>query len=420
MSRVIPYGAQKERTYNPFVGRGLLLLYVLAACGNGEPPDIVGLGDQTAVVGQQLVLELDGVDPDGDNLVYRVEADIPLEGNATMTQTPTGTGLFRWTPIASNVGAHTFDFTVSDGDNDTTVSITIEVRAASGGVPIFRQPLGAGRVVNLANEPCIMLDVVIEDQDTAQVTIAEEEPLIAGATLNQLDGQSATWRWCPTPAQVAESDRYTLVLSADDADNPKTIKMYVLVLSGGGNGPPSLVINEVDYDNVGTDSSEYLELFNPSSGTTSLAGLAVVLVNGATNTEYATIDLSPLVSIAPGGYLVIAGSAVTVPASALKLDPVWTQDEIQNGGPDGIVVVDTVKQAVLDAISYEGSITAASITGFSSPVNLVEGQALDSATADSTTVLKTLCRIPNGQDTNEALADWTLCNSRTVGTANVP
>jgi hypothetical protein len=347
------------------VGRGLLLLYVLAACGNGEPPDIVGLGDQIAVVGQQLVLELDGVDPDGDNLVYRVEADIPLEGNATMTQTPTGTGLFRWTPIASNVGAHTFDFTVSDGDNDTTVSITIDVRAASGGVPIFRQPLGAGRVVNLANEPCIMLDVVIEDQDTAQVTIAEEEPLIAGATLNQLDGQSATWRWCPAPAQVAESDRYTLVLSADDADNPKTIKMYVLVLSGGGNGPPSLVINEVDYDNVGTDSSEYLELFNPSSGTTSLAGLAVVLVNGATNTEYATIDLSPLVSVAPGGYLVIAGSAVTVPAPALKLDPVWTQDEIQNGGPDGIVVVDTVKQAVLDAISYEGSITAASITSAS-------------------------------------------------------
>lgn len=409
-----------QTTYNGVVGPRLLLLCVLAACGNGEPPDIVGLGDQTAVVGQQLVLELDGVDPDGDNLVYRVQADISLEGNATMTQTPTGTGLFRWTPIASDVGAHAFDFTVSDGDNDTTVSITIDVRAASGGVPVFRQPLGAGRVVNLANEPCIMLDVVVEDQDTAQVTIGEEEPLIAGATLNQLDGQSATWRWCPTPAQVAETERYTLVLSADDGDNPKTIKMYVLVLSGGGSGAPSLVINEVDYDNVGTDSSEYLELINPSSGTTSLAGLAVVLVNGATNTEYATIDLSPLVSLAPGAYLVIAGSSVTVPASAKKLDPVWTQDEIQNGGPDGIAIVDTVKQAVLDAVSYEGSITAAAISGFASPVNLVEGQALDPATADSTTVLKTLCRSPNGQDTNEALADWTLCNSRTVGTANVP
>jgi hypothetical protein len=410
-----------ERPYNELVlGRWFWLLTALAACGNGEPPDIVGLGDQTAVVGQQFVLELDGVDPDGDNLVYRVAADVSLEGNATITQTPTGRGLFRWTPIASDVGAHGFDFTVSDGDNDTTVTITIDVRAASGGVPVFRQPLGAGRVINLANEPCMMLDIVVEDQDTAQVTIAEEEPLIAGATFNQLDGTSAQWQWCPTPAQVAESDRYTLVLSADDDDNPKTIKMYVIVLSGGGTGTPTLVINEVDYDNVGTDSSEYLELFNPSSATTSLAGLAVVLVNGATNTEYATIDLSPLVSLAPGKYLVIAGASVTVPTSAIKLDPVWTQDEIQNGGPDGIAVVDTVKQAVVDAISYEGSISAATISGFSTPITLVEGQAIDSALADSTTLTKTLCRNPNGQDTNDAMTDWTLCNTRTIGATNAP
>jgi hypothetical protein len=421
VSRVIPRGEREESTYNAFVSaRWLPLVIALAACGNGEPPDIVGLGDQTAVVGQQFMLELDGVDPDGDNLVYTVEADIPLEGNASMTQTPTGKGLFRWTPIASDVGAHGFDFTVSDGSNDTTITITIDVRAASGGVPVFRQPLGAGRVVNLANEPCVMLDIVVEDQDTAQVTIGEEEPLIAGATLTQLDGTTATWRWCPSPAQVAETDRYTLVLSADDGDNPKTIKMYVLVLSGGGTGTPTLVINEVDYDNVSTDSSEYLELLNPSANTTSLAGLAVVLVNGATNTEYATIDLSPLVSLGPGKYLVIAGASVTVPTSAVKLDPVWTQDEIQNGGPDGIAVVDTVKQAVIDAVSYEGSITAATITGFSTPITLVEGQALDSATADSTTVTMTLCRSPNGQDTNDALTDWKLCSTRTIGVANVP
>lgn len=400
------------------LGRWILLVTALAACGNGEPPDIVGLTDQVAVVGQQFVLELDGVDPNGDNLVYSVTADIALDGNATMTQTPNGKGLFRWTPIASDVGAHGFDFTVSDGDNDTTVTITIDVRAASGGVPVFRQPLGAGRVVNLATEPCVMLDIVVEDQDTAQVTIAEEEPLIAGATFNQLDGTSATWRWCPSPAQVAATDRYTLVLSADDGDNPKTIKMYVIVLSGGSTS--SLVINEVDYDNVGTDSSEYLELYNPSTGSASLAGLAVVLVNGATNTDYATIDLSPLGTLGAGKYLVIAGTSVTVPTSALKLDPVWTTDEIQNGGPDGVALVDSVKQTVIDAVSYEGSITAAMVSGFSTPITLVEGQAIDPSLADSTTLTKTLCRLPNGQDTNDALTDWTLCNARTIGAANTP
>lgn len=398
--------------------RCLLLFTVVAACGNGAAPDILGLGDQVAVVGQQLTLELDGVDPDGDSLVYRVEADIPLGGNATVTQTPSGSGLFRWTPIGSDVGQHSFDFIVSDGSNDTTVTIMIDVRAASGGQPVFRQPLGAGRVINLTADPCMTVDIVVEDQDTAEVTIGEEAPQIAGATLEQADGTTAQWRWCPTAAQVAQSDRYTLVLSADDGENPKTMKMYVLVLNG--TVLPSLVINEVDYDNVGTDTTEYLELFNPSSSSTSLAGLAVVLINGSTNDAYATIDLSPVTALTSGKYLVIAGAGVTVPASALKLDPVWTQDQIQNGGPDGIAIVDVVKQVVIDAISYEGSITAANIGGFSMPISLVEGTALDSTVADSQTVLKTLCRSPNGQDTNNAATDWTLCNSRTVGTANAP
>jgi len=401
--------------------RLLLLMFVLAACGSsGEPPDIVGLTDQVAVVGQQLVIEIDGVDPDGDNLAYTVEADIKLDGNATMTQTPAGRGLFRWTPIASDVGLHTFDFTVTDGDHATTLSITIDVRAASGGLPVFRQPLGAGVVVNLATAPCMMIDIVVEDMDTAQVTIAEEQPKIAGAVLDQLDGLSARWSWCPTPAQVAETDRYTLVLSADDGENPKTIKMYVIVLSGGTSTAPGLVINEVDYDNIGTDSSEYLELLNPSASPISLAGLAIVLVNGATNTEYATIDLSSIGTLPAAKYLVIAGSAVTVPSSALKVDPLWTQDEIQNGGPDGIALVDTVKQTVIDAISYEGSITAAQISGFASPINLVEGQALDSAMGDSTTVTATMCRVPNGTDTNDATTDWKICSTRTIGTPNTP
>ena len=36
-------------------------------------------------------------------------------------------------------------------------------------------------------------------------------------------------------AYVAADNRYTLVLSADDGDNPKTIKNYLIVLRGSGN-----------------------------------------------------------------------------------------------------------------------------------------------------------------------------------------
>ena len=57
---------------------------------------------------------------------------------------------------------------------------------------------------------------------------------------------------------------------------------------------------------------------------------------------------------------------------------------------------------------------------FPAPVSLVEGTVLDAAVADSNTATKTLCRKVNGVDTNNANADWVLCNSRTIGTANQP
>lgn len=404
--------------YAVAVIRRLFVLTAVAACSSGGPPDLHGLSDQIATVGQELVMELDGDDPDGDALEYTVQADVSLDDNATMTKTPAGAGLFRWTPIAADVGARTFDFTVSDGDHETTVSISVDVRATSGGQPVFRQPLGSGRAIDLATSPCATVDVLVEDSDSAQVTITEEEPLITGAMFTQLDGTTARWRWCPTQAHVAESDRWTLSLSADDADNPKQLKNYVIVL--GGSTAPRIVINEVDYDNISTDSAEYIELVNTSMQPVTLAGLKLVLVNGGTSTGYATIDLAGAGSLAPGQFLVIANAGVSANAQAKKLDPLWTQDEIQNGGPDGVALIDDVTHTLIDALSYEGSITAATLPGFAAPVSLVEGTALTATIADSNTVSGALCRYASGQDTNNAANDWRFCTIRTVGAANKP
>src|SRR5262249_37076538 len=98
---------------------------------------------------------------------------------------------------------------------------------------LFRQPLGTGTTVDLSKTQCVDLDIVIEDQDTPQVKINQEDPVIDGGMLTALDGQSAKWHWCPSRAQEGEG-RYTLVLSADDGDNPKVIKQYLIVLRGSG------------------------------------------------------------------------------------------------------------------------------------------------------------------------------------------
>ena len=46
-----------------------------------------------------------------------------------------------------------------------------------------------------------------------------------------------------------------------------------------------LVLNEVDYDNVGADNREFVEVFNGTGAPVDLADKAVVLVNGLTGTS---------------------------------------------------------------------------------------------------------------------------------------
>jgi hypothetical protein len=91
--------------------------------------------------------------------------------------------------------------------------------------------------------------------------------------------------------------------------------------------------------------------------------------------------------------------------------------EAQNGAPDGVALVDTANGTLLDALSYEGTITAAVIDG--TTYDLVEGTPLPASVADSNTVDGSLSRIPDGQDTNDAASDWTFTTTKTPGAANV-
>jgi hypothetical protein len=183
-----------------------------------------------------------------------------------------------------------------------------------------------------------------------------------------------------------------------------------------------LVINEVDYDNIGTDTAEFIELYNGGSAAVALAGLELVFVNGANNTVYTTVDLSPAGTLMPGQYLVVGATSVvsTVPAGVLVIDAGAVSNYIQNGSPDGLALVDTTKQTLVDALSYEGAITMASIPGFPTAVSLVEGNALPATVADSNTVQGSLARLPNGSDTNDAATDWKFSSTPTPGAANVP
>jgi hypothetical protein len=160
-------------------------------------------------------------------------------------------------------------------------------------------------------------------------------------------------------------------------------------------GAARLVINEVDYDQVGADGDGFVEIHNAGAGPADLTGVALVLVDGGTATEYQRRALTG--SLGPGEYLVVA------------VDP-------QNGAPDGIALLGAAAE-LLDALSYEGAIEAATIGG--QTYDLVEGTVLPSSVADSNSVAGSLARIPNGSDTNDAATDWAFSTTLTPGAPNV-
>jgi hypothetical protein len=193
--------------------------------------------------------------------------------------------------------------------------------------------------------------------------------------------------------------------TADDAEGAVVVDTevdgaIVLACEAAETPPPPpgsarLVINEVDYDQVGTDTGGFVEIHNTDGAAADLTGVALVLVDGGTGDEYLRRALTG--SLAAGDYLVV------------PVDP-------QNGAPDGVALL-AGDGTLLDALSYEGAIAAAAIGG--ATYDLVEGSVLPTATADSNTVEGSLARIPDGSDTGDAATDWTFTTTVTQGAANV-
>lgn len=110
-----------------------------------------------------------------------------------------------------------------------------------------------------------------------------------------------------------------------------------------------LRINELDYDQPGTDMQEFVELLGTPGA--SLAGLELHLVNGLNGIVYHS---EPLTGTLPAdGYLV--SGAVGVPNLDIVLED-GGSNLIQNGAPDGIGLWDPMSSAYCDFVNYEGTV----------------------------------------------------------------
>jgi len=166
----------------------------------------------------------------------------------------------------------------------------------------------------------------------------------------------------------------------------------------------AVMINEIDYDQPGSDTAEFIELFNPDINPVALDGYTLELVNGTNASAYNTFDLSGL-SIAASGYLVLCGDTLAVSNCDVDVASVsW----IQNGGSAGDAVALLFGGTLVDSVVYEG------IGGLLG--SFAEGNSFTAA--DSNSITMSIARLPNGLDTNINASDFSSA-CITPGSANV-
>ncbi len=107
----------------------------------------------------------------------------------------------------------------------------------------------------------------------------------------------------------------------------------------GSGGSGEVWINEIHYDNSGTDADEAVEIAGEAG--TDLTGWSLLLYNGNDGSSYDSIALSGTLTDQTDGF----GFSTVFPSS------------IQNGAPDGMALVDN-NGLVIQFLSYEGTFDA--------------------------------------------------------------
>ncbi|MDY6782284.1 MAG: endonuclease [Cyanobacteriota bacterium] len=108
-------------------------------------------------------------------------------------------------------------------------------------------------------------------------------------------------------------------------------------------------INEIHYDNTGTDTGEAIEIAGIAG--TDLTGWRIVRYNGANGLVYTTPTANPAGSDVLSGIIPDQGNGFgTVVIN-------YSTNGLQNGSPDGFALIDN-NDNVIQFLSYEGSLTA--------------------------------------------------------------
>lgn len=174
----------------------------------------------------------------------------------------------------------------------------------------------------------------------------------------------------------------------------------------------AVIINEIAYDDTGTDNREFVELYNNGVAAVDISGWTVIGRDATTVNSSATIPAAT--SLAAGAYYVLSNTGV------LNSNQTVAADFLENGGADSCELRDT-GGALIDAVLYETNVgIAGNVNGNGIPAEVGPGifgnnGGFTPDLAGNTTA--SIGRFVDGRDTNNNGRDWGIRPS-TPGTSN--
>ncbi|MGH9967435.1 MAG: DNA/RNA non-specific endonuclease [Pyrinomonadaceae bacterium] len=177
----------------------------------------------------------------------------------------------------------------------------------------------------------------------------------------------------------------------------------------------NIIINEIDADTPGTDTAEFIELYDGGVGNTSLAGLVVVLFNGNGDVSYNAFDLDGHTTDANGYFVLgdnlVPGRDLVVPNGFIQngQDAVALYAANATDFPNGTAVSTLNLQ---DAIVYDNG--QADDAGLLVLLNAGEPQVNEGGDVNS------IGRCPNGSGGARNTSSYTQGAPSPDGTNNCP
>ena len=237
-------------------------------------------------------------------------------GDGSLTRNPDITGAFEHHAfVGFDDYGPGYDI---DGNPFCEIELTLSIEATPS---TFGEDAGAGAsvlTVTRSGSTADAVAVTLTNDDPSELSVPTEATIPAGQA-------SVTVSIDAVNDQAADG---TQIVNLTASAPGYVLGRTDLRVTDDGDEPVAVVINEFDADQDGTDTQEFIELYDGGTGNLPLDGLIVVLFNGNGDTSYATIDLNGQ-STDANGFLVLGSAEVP------EVDLIIDGFQLQNGA-DGI------------------------------------------------------------------------------------